>query len=104
MNVNGIIDKYKSEFIIQRFRQKPGVEYFDIYGLVLRIYAIRLIISLACTHDLIVHQMDVKTSLCNIFLNCELNEEVYIKQPEGFVMLVKENIVCKLLKSLYGLK
>ena len=100
MNVNETIDKYKARLVIQGFRQKPGVDFFDTYAPVARISTIRLLIDLASVHNLVVHQMDVKTA----FLNGELDEEVYMKQPEGFVMLGKEHMVCKLVKSLYGLK
>ncbi|KAJ9557266.1 hypothetical protein OSB04_011880 [Centaurea solstitialis] len=57
-------------------------------------------LALAAIHNLVIHQMDVKT----IFLNGELNEEIYMRQPEGFVVSANENKVCKLVKSLYGLK
>nr|GEV12506.1 zinc finger, CCHC-type [Tanacetum cinerariifolium] len=57
-------------------------------------------LALAAIHNLVIHQMDVKTT----FLNGDLDEEVYIKQPEGFVMLGNKHKVCKLVKSLYGLK
>nr|GEV36279.1 zinc finger, CCHC-type [Tanacetum cinerariifolium] len=56
--------------------------------------------SLAVIHDLVIHQMDVKIT----FLNGDLDEEIYMKQPEGFVMPGHESKVCKLKKSLYGLK
>ena len=56
--------------------------------------------SLASIYDLCVHQMDVKTT----FLNGDLDEKVYMEQPEGFVLLENEHKVCKLIKSLYGLK
>ncbi|GJX55267.1 zinc finger, CCHC-type containing protein [Tanacetum coccineum] len=82
------------------FRQKEGIDYFDNYALVARITTIRLLLALAAIHNLVIHQMDVKTE----FLNGDLDEEVYMKQPEGFVMPGNEHKVCKLVKSLYGLK
>nr|GEV85231.1 zinc finger, CCHC-type [Tanacetum cinerariifolium] len=65
------------------FRQKEGIDYFDTYARVARITTIRLLLALAAIHNLVIHQMDVKTT----FLNDDL-EEVYMKQPEGFVMPV----------------
>ncbi|KAJ9535802.1 hypothetical protein OSB04_un001045 [Centaurea solstitialis] len=100
MKVDGTIDKIKARLVIQGFRQKPGIDYFDTYAPVARISTIRLLIALAAIHNLIVHQMDVKTA----FLNGELDEEVYMNQPKGFVMPGNEHKVCKLVKSLYGLK
>ncbi|GKD32415.1 zinc finger, CCHC-type containing protein [Tanacetum coccineum] len=82
------------------FRQKEGIDYFDTYATVARITTIRLLLALAAIHNLVIHQMDVKTS----FLNADLHEEVYMKQPEGFVMPGNEHKVCKLVKSLYELK
>jgi hypothetical protein len=61
---------------------------------------IRVLLSLVASYGLLVHQMDVQT----IFLNGELDEEIYMEQPDGFVVKGQENKVCKLLKSLYGLK
>ncbi|GJT12254.1 zinc finger, CCHC-type containing protein [Tanacetum coccineum] len=82
------------------FRQKSGIDYFDTYAPVARISTIRLLIAMASIHNLIIHQIDVKTA----FLNGELEEEVYMNQPQGFIMPGNENKVCKLIKSLYGLK
>jgi hypothetical protein len=59
-----------------------------------------VLLSLAASYGLLVHQMDVKTT----FLNGELDEEIYMDQPDGFVGKGEERKVCKLLKSLYGLK
>ncbi|GJU56721.1 zinc finger, CCHC-type containing protein [Tanacetum coccineum] len=100
MKVNGTIDKFKARLVIQGFRQKEGIDYFDTYAPVARITTIRLLLALAAIHNLVIHQMDVKTA----FLNGDLDEEVYMKQPEGFVMPGNEHKVCKLVKSLYGLK
>ena len=61
---------------------------------------IRVLLSLAASYGLLVHQMDVNTA----FLNGELGEEIYMDQPEGFVVPGHESKVCRLLKSLYGLK
>nr|GEX06538.1 zinc finger, CCHC-type [Tanacetum cinerariifolium] len=100
IKVDRIVDKFKARLVIQGFRQKKGIDYFDTYAPVVRITTIRLLLALAAIHNLVIHQMDVKT----IFLNCDLDEEVYMKQPEVFVMPGNEHKVCKLVKSLYGLK
>ncbi|CAM8966649.1 unnamed protein product [Rhodiola kirilowii] len=100
MKVDGTIDKFKARLVIQGFRQKYGMDYFDTNAPVARISTIRSLIALASIHKLLVHQMDVKTA----FLNDDLEDEIYMKQPEGFVMPGQEHKVCKLVKSLYGLK
>ncbi|GKB17600.1 zinc finger, CCHC-type containing protein [Tanacetum coccineum] len=82
MKVDGTIDKFKARLIIQGFRQKEWINYFDTYAPVAHITTIRLLLALAAIHNLVIHQMDVKT----IFLNGDLDEEMYMKQQEGFVM------------------
>ena len=59
-----------------------------------------MLIAIAAIHNLEIHQMDVKTS----FLNGDLDEEIYMEQPEGFIVLGQEGKFCRLVKSLYGLK
>nr|GEW15052.1 zinc finger, CCHC-type [Tanacetum cinerariifolium] len=98
MKVDGTIDKFKARLVIQGFRQKEGIDYCDTYASVAHITTIRFL--LATIHNLVIHQMDVKTT----FLNGDLDEEVYMKQPEGFIMPGNEHKVCKLVNSLYGLK
>ncbi|GJY55146.1 zinc finger, CCHC-type containing protein [Tanacetum coccineum] len=83
MKVDGTIDKFKARLVIRCFRQKEGIDYFDTYALVAHITTIRLLLALAAIHNLVIHQMVVKTSI----LNGDLDDEVYMKQPEGFVML-----------------
>ena len=100
MKPDGTIDKYKARLVVKGYRQKKGVDYLDIYSPVTRITSIRMLIALAAVHDLKIHQMDVKTA----FLNGELEEEIYMEQPEGFIVLGKAKKVCRLVKSLYGLK
>ncbi|GKA30208.1 zinc finger, CCHC-type containing protein [Tanacetum coccineum] len=79
--------------------EKPQGAYLH-FSLMARISTIRLLIAMASIYNLIIHQMDVKTT----FLNGDLDEEVYMNQPQGFIMSGNENKVCKLIKSLYGLK
>jgi len=67
---------------------------------VVRTESVRTVIALAAKNNLLLHQMDVTTA----FLNGTLEEEVYMKQPAGFVTKGKEHLVCKLNKSIYGLK
>ena len=66
----------------------------------IRISSIRVLIALTLVHNLVIHQMDVKTA----FLNGELEEENYMDQPEGCMVPRYEQKVCRLVKSLYGLK
>nr|GEU52545.1 zinc finger, CCHC-type [Tanacetum cinerariifolium] len=100
LKVEGNVETFKARLVIQGFKQKSGIEYFDTYSPVARISTIRLLIAMASIHNLIIHQMDVKTA----FLDGKLEEEVYMNQPLGFIMPGNENKVCKLIKSLYGLK
>ena len=100
MKADGSIDKYKARLVIKGYRQREGLDYFDTYSPVMRINSIQMIIAIAALHNLEIHQMDVKTA----FLNGDLNEEIYIEQPEDFIISRQEKKVCKLVKSLYGLK
>ena len=96
---NGTIERYKTRLVAKGYTQKEGEDFFDTYSPVAQLTIIRVLLSLATSYGLIVHQMDVKTA----FLNGELEEEIYMDQPDGFVANGQEGKVCKLLKS-YGLK
>ena len=86
--------------VAKGYRQKEGLDYFDTYSPVSIITSIRMLIVIACLTNMEIHHMDVKTA----FLNGEFDEQIYMEQPEGFVVQGPENKVCKLVKSLYGLK
>nr|GEV65235.1 zinc finger, CCHC-type [Tanacetum cinerariifolium] len=81
-HTDGSIQTFKARLVIQGFSQRQGVDYFDTYAPVARITSIRVLFALASIYNLPIHRMDVKT----VFLNGDLDEEVYMKQPEGFVL------------------
>jgi hypothetical protein len=70
------------------------------YAHVARLITIHVLLSLAVSHGLLIHQMDIKIA----FLNGELEKEIYMTQPDGFIVKDQEGKVCKLLNSLYDLK
>ena len=87
-------------FVARGFSHVEGVDYEETFAPVARYTLIRSIISIAAEMGWKIHQMDVKTT----FLNGFIQEEVYIEQPQGFEVHVKESHVCRLKKALYGLK
>ena len=96
---DGTIDKYKVKLVAKGFKQQADLDFFDIFSPVTRVTSIRLLIAVAAIYDLKIHQMEVKTT----FLNGDLDEEIYMDQPKGFVKLGQESKVYKLVKSLYSL-
>ncbi|CAM8990990.1 unnamed protein product [Rhodiola kirilowii] len=97
---DGQVDRLKARLVVKGYRQKPGIDYFEVFAPVARMDTIRMIIALAAQNRWKIHQMDVKSA----FLNGVLEEEVYVDQPPGYVQRRKENNVYKLKKALYGLK
>jgi hypothetical protein len=91
---DGTIERYKARLVAKGYTQKVGEDFFDIYSPVARLTTIRTLIGVAASYGLIIHQMDVKTT----FLNGELDEEIYMDQPEGFIADGQENKVCRLIK------
>ena len=92
--------RYKARLVVKGFQQKEGVDYTEIFSPVVKMVTIRTVLGLVAQEDLHLQQMDVKTA----FLHGDLDEEIYMKQPEGFEIKGKESLVCKLKRSLYGLK
>jgi hypothetical protein len=97
---DGSVEKYKARFVARGFSQKEGIDYEETFAPVTRYTSIRAIISLTSVMGWKLHQMDVKPA----FLNGVIEEEVYIEQPEGFVVNGSDSHVCRLKKALYGLK
>ena len=96
----GNIERYKVRFFAKGFTRREGIDYMETFSHVSKKDSLRIIMALVAHFDLELHQMDVNTT----FLNGDLEEEVYMKQPEGFPSSDGEHLVCKLKKSLYGLK
>jgi hypothetical protein len=97
---NCTIDKYKARLVVKGYTQKEGENFFDTYSHITKLTTIHVLLSLAASHGLLVHQLDVKAA----FLNGELEEKIYMTQPDGFVVKGQDDKVYKLMKSLYGLK
>ena len=100
IGADGSVERYKARLVAKGYSQQYGLDYDETFSPVARFESLRTLLALAVQNGLCVHQMDVTTA----FLNGNLEEEVYMEQPEGFVVRGKEDLVCKLKHSLYGLK
>ena len=96
---NGEVERYKARLVARGFEQREGVDYQEVFAPTSKQATLRALLSLAAVNDLEVVHLDVKTA----FLNGDLEEEIYMVQPEGYEEGGR-NIVCRLRKALYGLK
>ena len=99
-NADGSVEKFKARLVAQGYSQAKGIDYQEVFSPVVRSTSIRSLLALANTLDWEIHQMDVKTA----FLQGDLTEEIYMEQPEGYRSEEHPDYVCRLKKSLYGLK
>jgi hypothetical protein len=97
---NGEVEHYKAKLVARGFTQTYRVDYNDTFAPVAKFTSIRCILALVALEDMEIHQMYMKMTV----LNGELEKEIYMEQPQGFVQQGGEHLVCKLHKSLYGLK
>jgi len=100
LNEQGEVTKNKARLVAHGYSQQEGIDYTKKFALVARLKAIRLLLSYAVNHGIILYQMNVKSE----FLNEVIEEEVFVKQPPGLEDLKHPDNVYKLKKSLYGLK
>ena len=83
----------------KEFVQRAGIDYTDTFAPVMRMESVQALLHIGAAMDWEIHQMDIKT----VFLHGELQEDVYMEQPEGCVKKGKETYMCQLKKTLYGL-
>jgi hypothetical protein len=100
LNMDVNVNIYKARLVAKGFRQVQGVDYDETFSPVAMLKSIWIILAIATYFDYEIWQMDVKTA----FLNGNLDEDVYMIQLEGFVDLINAGKICKLQKSIYGLK
>ena len=99
-NPDGSIARLKACLVAKGYTQTFEVDYFDTFSPIEKLKLVRLFISLAASYDWNLHQLDIM----NVFLHGNLQEEVYMEQPPGFVAQGEIGKVCHFWKSMYGLK
>lgn len=96
----GKVIKHKARIVAQGYTQRFGVDFTDVFAPVTRQTTLRAFLAIAGKQKLILRQYDVKTA----YLNGSLDEELYMRQPPGFEASGQEELVCRLKKSIYGLR
>ncbi|KAJ9557122.1 hypothetical protein OSB04_011736 [Centaurea solstitialis] len=99
-DMDGNVHTFKARLVAKGFTQTHGIDYDETFSPVAMLKSIRILMAISAYFNYEIWQMDVKTA----FLNGKLTEDVYMEQPEGFEDPKNPNKVCKLLKSIYGLK
>ena len=99
-NETGSVERFKARLVAKGYNQTEGIDYGEVFSPVARFPTIRSLLAFANFHDLEIHHMDVTTA----FLNGDIDCELFVEQPEGFVDATRPDYVCRLKKCSYGLK
>ena len=97
---NKKVEKYKARLVAKGYSQVEGIDFGEIFSPIVKLTSIIFLLSLVATFDLEVE----KIYLTTMFLHGDLDDEIYIKQPKGFIVKGKKELVCNIKKSFYGLK
>ena len=98
--IDGKVETFKARLVAKGYSQKEGIDYEETFSPVAMLKSIKILLSIAAHYDYEIRQMDVKIAS----LNGNIEEEIYMMELEGFIAKNQKHMVCKLKRSIYGLK
>lgn len=96
LSYQGSINRYKAHLVAKGFNQQPSVDFVDTFSLRVKHTTIRMVLALTVAYNWLLRQLDVECA----FLHGDLNEAVFMAQPQGYLNNYKPNYVCRMLKSI----
>lgn len=99
LHADGTVERFKARLVAKGYKQEHGIDYDEVFSPVVKLVMVRLLIAIVVAQNWCIHQLDVN----NAFLHGTLSDEIYMTPPQGYSK-ARPGQVCKLVKSLYGLK